>query len=44
MPGTPLSELKMRRSPLPDDRESGISGINETDREVHDDAERLVIS
>ena len=46
MPGTPLSELKMRRSSH-EDRESEISGINEeneTDREVHDDAERLLTS
>ena len=32
MPGTPLSELKLRRS-VHDDGESEISGENETDRE-----------
>ena len=41
MPGTPLSELKLRRS-LHADRESEISGENETDREDSHDRQRLL--
>ena len=41
MPGTPLSELKLRRS-LRDDGESEISGEIETDREDPSDRPGLL--
>ena len=41
MPGTPLRELKLRRS-LHADRESEISGENETDREDPHDRQGLL--